>query len=79
MPFPVIPGRRRAPGRAAARPAPGSRSRSGGESGPSPHRSAFRPDIEGLRAVAVVAVLAFHAGIPWATGGFVGVDVFFVI
>ncbi|MFJ3829151.1 acyltransferase family protein [Streptomyces sp. NPDC090046] len=56
-----------------------SGSRSGSESGPSPHRSAFRPDIEGLRAVAVLAVLAFHAGIPWTTGGFVGVDVFFVI
>ncbi|WP_327378382.1 SGNH hydrolase domain-containing protein [Streptomyces sp. NBC_01216] len=53
--------------------------RSGGESGPSPHRSAFRPDIEGLRAVAVLAVLAFHAGIPFTAGGFVGVDVFFVI
>jgi peptidoglycan/LPS O-acetylase OafA/YrhL len=39
----------------------------------------FRPDIEGLRAVAVVAVLAFHAGIPHLAGGFVGVDVFFVI
>ncbi|MFD9369399.1 SGNH hydrolase domain-containing protein [Streptomyces sp. NPDC060020] len=72
MSFLLTPGRR---GPAA----PPSGSRSGAESGPSPHRSAFRPDIEGLRAVAVVAVLAFHAGIPWATGGFVGVDVFFVI
>ena len=41
--------------------------------------SHFRPDIEGLRAVAVLAVLAFHAGVPGAAGGFVGVDVFFVI
>ncbi|GAB2718605.1 acyltransferase family protein [Kitasatospora kifunensis] len=39
----------------------------------------FRPDIEGLRAVALLAVLAFHAGIPHLAGGFVGVDVFFVI
>ena len=39
----------------------------------------FRPDIEGLRAIAVVAVLAFHAGVPGFEGGFVGVDVFFVI
>ncbi|WP_327065372.1 SGNH hydrolase domain-containing protein [Kitasatospora sp. NBC_01302] len=39
----------------------------------------FRPDIEGLRAVALLAVLAFHAGVPHLAGGFVGVDVFFVI
>ena len=39
----------------------------------------FRPDIEGLRAVAVVAVVLYHAGIPGVTGGYVGVDVFFVI
>jgi peptidoglycan/LPS O-acetylase OafA/YrhL len=39
----------------------------------------FRPDIEGLRAVAILAVLAHHAGLPGVTGGFVGVDIFFVI
>jgi peptidoglycan/LPS O-acetylase OafA/YrhL len=39
----------------------------------------FRPDIEGLRAVAVLAVVLFHAGVPGLGGGFVGVDVFFVI
>jgi peptidoglycan/LPS O-acetylase OafA/YrhL len=39
----------------------------------------FRPDIEGLRAVAVLAVVLFHAGMPGVGGGFVGVDVFFVI
>ncbi len=39
----------------------------------------FRPDIEGLRAVAIGAVLLYHAGVPGADGGFVGVDVFFVI
>src|SRR3954462_7895289 len=42
-------------------------------------RSGFRPDIEGLRAVAVVAVVLFHAGVPGVPGGFVGVDVFFVV
>ena len=39
----------------------------------------FRGDIEGLRAVAVLAVVLFHAGVPGLAGGFVGVDVFFVI
>ncbi len=41
--------------------------------------TAFRADIEGLRALAVLAVLAFHAGWTVAGGGFVGVDVFYVI
>lgn len=41
-------------------------------------RTSRRPDIQGLRAVAVLAVIAFHAGLP-LPGGFVGVDVFFVI
>jgi hypothetical protein len=39
----------------------------------------FRPDINGLRALAVLSVLGFHAGLPGMTGGFVGVDIFFVI
>ncbi|MFZ9766968.1 MAG: acyltransferase family protein [Candidatus Limnocylindrus sp.] len=45
----------------------------------SPNTSEFRPDIEGLRGVAILLVLLFHAGLPWTPGGFVGVDVFFVI
>ncbi|ORW50388.1 acyltransferase [Mycobacterium paraense] len=44
-----------------------------------PAQSRFRPDIEGLRAVAVLAVVLFHADVPGMDGGFVGVDVFFVI
>lgn len=39
----------------------------------------FRGDIDGLRAVAIVLVVAFHAGVPGFAGGFIGVDVFFVI
>jgi peptidoglycan/LPS O-acetylase OafA/YrhL len=39
----------------------------------------FRPDIEGLRAVAVLLIVAFHASVPGVRGGFVGVDVFYVI
>ncbi|MFZ1085838.1 MAG: acyltransferase family protein, partial [Terracidiphilus sp.] len=39
----------------------------------------YRPDIDGLRAVAVVSVVAFHIGAGHLMGGFVGVDVFFVI
>ena len=42
-------------------------------------KSYFRKDIEGLRAVAVLAVLLFHVGVPYFDGGFVGVDVFYVI
>ncbi len=38
-----------------------------------------RPDLDGLRAVAVVPVLLFHAGLPALAGVFVGVDVFFVV
>jgi len=42
-------------------------------------RAKYRADIDGLRAVAVLPVVAFHLGVPHLTGGFVGVDIFFVI
>jgi peptidoglycan/LPS O-acetylase OafA/YrhL len=52
---------------------------SGNEAGTAPGDRRFRPDVEGLRAVAVVLVVLYHAGLKGLTGGYVGVDVFFVI
>lgn len=44
------------------------------------HRtSGYRPHLDGIRALAVVMVVAFHLGVEWLPGGFVGVDVFFVL
>ena len=45
----------------------------------SDHADGFRPDLEGLRAVAVVLVLLYHGSVPGVAGGYVGVDVFFVL
>ncbi|TIW47356.1 MAG: acyltransferase, partial [Mesorhizobium sp.] len=44
-----------------------------------PASASFRPDIEGLRALAVAGVIAFHFGLTALPGGFTGVDIFFVI
>ena len=46
---------------------------------PAAMKADFRPDIEGLRAVAILLVVAFHVGIPVVPGGYVGVDIFFVV
>lgn len=44
-----------------------------------PNKSTYRSEIDGLRAFSVLSVVAFHAFPSWLTGGFIGVDVFFVI
>ncbi len=44
-----------------------------------PARVGYLPGLDGLRAVSVVAVLLYHAGLTWIPGGFLGVEVFFVI
>src|SRR3712207_8079900 len=47
-----------------------------------PYTTLFRsymPGLDGLRAFAVVAVLLYHAGLAWIPGGFLGVEVFFVV
>jgi peptidoglycan/LPS O-acetylase OafA/YrhL len=39
----------------------------------------YQPGLDGLRALAIIAVLLYHGGVPWAGGGFLGVETFFVL
>ena len=52
---------------------------SGNEAGAPPGDRSFRPDVQGLRAVAILLVVLYHAGLRQLHGGYVGVDVFFVV
>ena len=51
----------------------------GNEAGTPPGDRQFRPDVQGLRAIAILLALVYHAGIPPFSGGYVGIEVFFVI
>src|SRR5690606_16440076 len=68
-------GRARAPGRRGAGPGASVAGMSGG----APAGRAYLPEVDGLRALAVVAVVLYHLDPAWVPGGYVGVDVFFVI
>jgi peptidoglycan/LPS O-acetylase OafA/YrhL len=51
----------------------------GGDAGTPPGDRQFRPDVQGLRAIAILLALVYHADIPPFSGGYVGIEVFFVI
>ena len=51
----------------------------GASAGARPAALPYNPALDGIRAVAVLAVMLFHGGVSWAPGGFLGVDVFFVL
>ena len=64
------------PCRAPGTPGPASETPGGKPAASTPWRA---PGLDGVRALAVLAVLAFHESLPWIPGGFLGVDVFFVL
>lgn len=65
-------------GRGGARGSNGA-ARSSKAQAPARPKSRYIPSLDGLRAFAVLAVIAYHMGMPWATGGLLGVTVFFVL
>ena len=54
-------------------------STSHGLSRPADTPHGYRPALDGVRAAAVLSVLAYHLGVTWLPGGFLGVDIFFVL
>jgi len=62
-----------------ARAPAGSRARSSEVSPDWSPRLPYRPGLDGVRALAVAGVVLYHAGVSWVPGGFLGVDVFFVL
>ena len=59
--------------------APPSPSGDDADSPAAPPRLPYNPALDGIRGLAVAAVLLFHAGFPWARGGFLGVSTFFTL
>src|ERR1039458_6504908 len=51
----------------------------GDQSGTAPGDRRFRPDVQGMRAIAILLAIVYHAGLPGFRGGYVGIEVFFVI
>ncbi|NPA26575.1 MAG: acyltransferase, partial [Chloroflexi bacterium] len=49
------------------------------KTGPTARRLPYMPGLDGLRGIAVLAVIAYHSALPWSDGGFLGVEVFFVL
>ncbi len=71
--------RQRRPAAAVSVAPPGTTSVSTVPKGSAPGPRRFRPDIQGMRAIAVLLVVLYHANVPFVNAGYVGVDVFFVI